>query len=663
MKLAYLIAGAGGMYCGSCLRDNRLAATLIERGRDVALIPLYTPIRTDEVDATSGPVFYGGINVFLQQTSSLFRHTPNWFVRLLDRPMLVRTMMRLAGGTHPSKLGSLTVSMLRGAEGSQRRALHDLVEGLQAAAPDVINLPNLMFTGMARTLKEALRVPVVCTLSGEDAFLDKLQEPDHSRAMALIRENARHIDAFVSLTQYYADFAAKHFDLPRDRVHMVPMGIKVDDFNGSAGSAPSDSRPFTIGYLARICEEKGLHQLCDAFVQLHRAGRNCRLRVAGYLGSSDRGYLKSIRRRLRREGVAHSFEYVGSPDREGKLRFLSGLDVFSVPTVYREAKGIFVLEALASRVPVVQPKHGSFPELLEATGGGLLYDPSDEQALAATLARLMDDAALGARLGAAGCASVRERFTDTVMADRAWSLCEQVLARAMKEPTPLNTVDATIKVDAVGKVFPTRSGELVVLSNVSFDVRSGESAVIMGPSGCGKSTLLNIIGTLELPSGGSVRIGGSDPFSLSEADLAKFRNHKIGFVFQQHHLLPQCSVLENVLISSLADRDNPDRLERAKMLLERVGLSDRLDHRPAELSGGERQRVVIARALINEPEVLLADEPTGNLDGKTATSVADLLVEVHRENRVALVVVTHSETLARRFDARWELSDGTLTKQ
>lgn len=210
------------------------------------------------------------------------------------------------------------------------------------------------------------------------------------------------------------------------------------------------------------------------------------------------------------------------------------------------------------------------------------------------------------------------------------------------------------------KSYATRGGELPVLLDVSLQLGTGEAAVIMGPSGSGKSTLLNILGTLERPSSGAVRIGGADPFALSERDLASFRNRQIGFVFQEHHLLPQCNVLENVLIPTLVRRDGVNANERALALLRRVGLSERLDHRPAELSGGERQRVAIARALINQPSVLLADEPTGNLDRVTSDSVADLLMDVHREEQAVLIVVTHSDRLAARFAHRFEINDGRL---
>ncbi len=216
--------------------------------------------------------------------------------------------------------------------------------------------------------------------------------------------------------------------------------------------------------------------------------------------------------------------------------------------------------------------------------------------------------------------------------------------------------------ESIEKRFPTRGEDLVVLRDVSLTLETGESAAVMGPSGSGKSTLLNILGTLEPPTAGSVSIDGCDPFSLPERDLARFRNEHIGFIFQDHHLLGQCCVLENVLIPTLAMKspNRQDAAKRARELLDRVGLSERLDHRPAELSGGERQRVAIARALINRPSVLLADEPTGNVDRKTADRIASLLCEIHRDQGVTLVVVTHSPDLAGRFGRRFDVDDGML---
>ena len=217
--------------------------------------------------------------------------------------------------------------------------------------------------------------------------------------------------------------------------------------------------------------------------------------------------------------------------------------------------------------------------------------------------------------------------------------------------------------ESIEKRFPTRGEDLVVLRDASLTLATGESAAIMGPSGSGKSTLLNILGTLEPPTAGRVVIDDCEPFGLSPRELARFRNQRIGFIFQDHHLLGQCCVLENVLLPTLATPGRHDATPRAKDLLDRVGLADRLDHRPAELSGGERQRVAIARAMINRPAVLLADEPTGNLDRKTAERIAALLCEIHRDENVTLVVVTHSPELANRFAHRFDVVDGTLVAQ
>jgi lipoprotein-releasing system ATP-binding protein len=218
-----------------------------------------------------------------------------------------------------------------------------------------------------------------------------------------------------------------------------------------------------------------------------------------------------------------------------------------------------------------------------------------------------------------------------------------------------------LEVQHLCKDYPTRSGPLPVLRDLTLKVEKGEALAVMGPSGSGKSTLLHILGTLDPPTSGTVLLDGKDPFVLSEPELADFRNRSIGFVFQDHHLLPQCSVLENVLIPTLVSNDNALETEKwARQLLERVGLSNRLDHRPAELSGGERQRVALARALIHRPSLLLADEPTGNLDRRSAQAVGQLLLDLHRQEQTILVVVTHSPELAKMFVRKMEMIDGRL---
>jgi lipoprotein-releasing system ATP-binding protein len=219
-----------------------------------------------------------------------------------------------------------------------------------------------------------------------------------------------------------------------------------------------------------------------------------------------------------------------------------------------------------------------------------------------------------------------------------------------------------LQADHLAKDYDTPSGPLPVLRDVTLTLDRGEALAVTGPSGSGKSTLLHLLGTLDRPTRGTVRLDGADPFALPEPELADFRNRRIGFVFQDHHLLPQCTVLENVLVPTLVGGPRPagEAEAWARKLLDRVGLSARLDHRPSELSGGERQRVAIARALVNRPHLLLADEPTGNLDRRTAAAVADLLLDLHRQERTILVVVTHSTELAALLPRRVEMADGSL---
>jgi lipoprotein-releasing system ATP-binding protein len=214
------------------------------------------------------------------------------------------------------------------------------------------------------------------------------------------------------------------------------------------------------------------------------------------------------------------------------------------------------------------------------------------------------------------------------------------------------------------KEYPTPRGPLAVLSDVSFSLAPGDAAAIMGPSGSGKSSLLYVLGALEPPSSGTVTLDGRDPFQLPAAQLAAFRNESVGFVFQDHCLLPQCTVLENVLIPTLvAPNGGGDATARARQLVERVGLGPRIDHRPGELSGGERQRVAIARALVRGPRLLLCDEPTGNLDRASAEQAASLLLDLHRQQQGILLVVTHSAQLAANFPIRFELADRQIHRR
>ena len=429
MKIVYLAAGAAGMYCGSCLHDNTLAAALLAAGVDVALVPTYTPIRTDEADVSQPRVLFGGINVYLQQLSGAFRYTPRWFDRLLDSPWLLNALSRLNSSIDPAKLGALTVSMLEGEQGKQRKEVAKLVDWLaREGPPDLVHLSNSMLTGMAREIGRQLSVPVVCSLSGEDIFLEKLSAPHYERARAVLRQRAGDISAFVSLNRYYADYMADYLAVDRERIHVVPHGLNLAGHGTRAGSQPG--RPFTIGHLARICYDKGLHQLVEAFQLLKQQPGlpPLRLRVAGYLGAADRKYLDEIVAKIRGWGWLQVFEYAGELDHAQKVAFLQSLDVMSVPTVYRESKGLSTIEALANAVPLVLPAHGAFPELIEDTGGGLLCAPDDPASLAEKLRQLALNPAEADELGRRGQEAIHDRYTAARMAERTLALYQKLLS-------------------------------------------------------------------------------------------------------------------------------------------------------------------------------------------------------------------------------------------
>lgn len=415
MKIALLAAGAGAMYCGSCLRDHTLATALSEAGQEVDLVPLYTPLRTDEPGLESCPVFLGGANAYLRHKYPAFRYVPRFVARLLDTPAVLGLAGRLGGMTSAAGLGSLTVSVLQGGEGDHAAEIVRLVEFLAGLQPDVVHLPNALLIGLAGPIRQRLGVPLVCSLTGEDIFVDSLPTEYRAQVIEIIRKSADDVDAFIASSAYYADHAARMFGIPRPAVKVVWSGINADDF-AAAGSDRATDAP-TIGYLARLCPEKGLDILCEALAILREFEDmgNARVRAAGYLAPADRKWFNDLRRKVEDRGMADAFEYVGEVDRQGKIDFLSSVDVLSVPTRYPEAKGIYLLEALAAGVPVVQPEHGSFTELIHDTGG-VLVPPCDADALAGALAVLLRDPERRERLGRAGQRAVLERYTAQRMA-------------------------------------------------------------------------------------------------------------------------------------------------------------------------------------------------------------------------------------------------------
>lgn len=425
MRIAYITAGAAGMFCGSCLKDNALVAALQRLGHEAVLIPTYTPLRTDEEDVSLPRVFLGGINVYLEQKYALFRRTPRWFDHLLSGRRLLRWVSRFASRTSYRDLGELTISVLQGLKGHQAKEVVELAEWLsKELRPDAVVLTNALLSGVIPAIRQRLNVPVVVTLQGDDIFLDALESEHRAACLPLIRANCADVSAFIATSRYYADYMASYLGLPRSEMQVIYPGITLQ---GCSGARPVRREPpWTIGYFARICPEKGWHQLVEAYLLLRKSRElpSVRLKVGGWLGANDRDFFQQQWRRLEAAGLAEEVEHVDCPTHEAKLRFLQSLDLFCVPTVYREPKGLYLLEAWANGVPAVQPAHGAFPELVERSGGGVLVPPGQPAALAEALAELLLDAERREKLGRAGAAAVFDYFHADRMAQETLKLLE-----------------------------------------------------------------------------------------------------------------------------------------------------------------------------------------------------------------------------------------------
>jgi Glycosyltransferase len=433
MRILSITAGAAGMYCGSCLRDNALAAELISQGHDVILLPLYTPTLTDEINVSADKVFFGGISVYLEQKSAMFRRLPRFLDRLWDSGVALRAASRTSIPTAPRLLGELTVSMLKGEDGNQRKEFGKLVDWLKSEPlPDIVSLPNsLLIAGAAHS--RGRKSPVTCTLQGEDLFLEGLPEPYKTQSLELIRSHVQHVDSFIAVSDYCAEFMSRYLGIPQSKMRVVPLGINLQGYSG--GLQPH-TNCFTVGYFARVCPEKGLHTLCEAYRHLRQSTEfsGATLEVAGYLAPEHKPYLQKVERQMKDWGLGHEFQYRGVLDRAQKVDFLRNLDVLSVPGAYREPKGIYLLEAMANGVPVVQPQQGAFPEILQKTGGGLLIEPDNMESLADGIFSLWKDRELAAELGRRGAAGVREHYSVANMAHQALVVFNSLTTTAISQP-------------------------------------------------------------------------------------------------------------------------------------------------------------------------------------------------------------------------------------
>lgn len=428
MKILSLSAGAASMYCGSCMRDNALAAELIRQGHDVMLLPFYTPTLTDEANVSrQDQVFFGGISVYLEQHMPWFRRG-TFLDRLLDAPAVIRAFTSGSIAVDPKHLGALTVSTLRGSDGHQRKEIDKLIEFVTSEpVPDVVNVPYTLLINLVKPLKQALGCPVVVTLQGEDLFLEALPEPFKTEALELVRAQIQHVDLFIAVSEYYARFMRDYLRIPESKLRVAGLGVNVRDLTNKWDVTPNDSnatlgvtsQQFTIGYFARVAPEKGLHNLAEAYriLRTERGMPPSRLLVGGYLPPEHKPYLEQIIADLTSAGLADEFVYRGTVERARKVQFFHDIDLLSVPTPYHEPKGLFVLEAMACGVPVVQPNHGAYPEVIARTGGGALSATDAGRDVANAIEPLWKDPARRREMGQRGAEGVRNHYTVQHMAE------------------------------------------------------------------------------------------------------------------------------------------------------------------------------------------------------------------------------------------------------
>ena len=414
LHVAIITSGGAGMFCGACMHDNTWTKAMMLQGAEATLIPTYTPIRVDEQNMTGSQVFLGGINVYLNFRSRLWRRLPRFMKHWLDTPWIINLATKFGVSNDAHELGALTVTLLEGDQGAEGTEIEELARFLgETLKPDVICLSNALLSGIIKNIRNHFQGPLFCMLQGDDVFLEELGEPYRSRSMELIRSNVKQLDGVLVHSDYYREFMSEYLDVPLDHIHKMLLGINLEGHDGTPEESPDE--PFTIGFFARICKEKGLHNVVEAFRIFHERHPDSRLLVGGFLGKENEAYFRETTAPL--AALKDAYRYWGSPaSLTDKVAFYKSLSVLSVPTDYREPKGLFVLEAMANGVPVVQPDHGAFPELIEQTAGGLLVPPGDAQALAAAWERLYEDKEYRKQLAQQGYERVREFYNAELMA-------------------------------------------------------------------------------------------------------------------------------------------------------------------------------------------------------------------------------------------------------
>lgn len=433
MQIIHIVPGSGGsFYCGNCLRDSKYIRGLKDAGAEVIKIPMYLPIFADEHDLEEIPVFYGAISLYLKHAFPFLRKAPAWLDKILNSAPMLKFAARMAGSTNPKGLEDMTISMLLGEMGEQKKELDHLVDWIgEHCKADVIHLSNALLLGLARRIKEKLDVKVVCTLQDEDVWVNAMDESFKIKTWALMKERAKDVDAFFAVSSYFAGYMKPLLDIPEEKLFTHHIAVDPADYT----YINSKERPLHIGYISRLCEANGLEVLIDAFILLKKDTKwnHVNLILTGGSTGDDDPFIKGIKHKLAEAGIQHHVEFHDDFETEGRDAFFKKISMVSVPVLDGEAFGLYLLEAMASGVPVVQPALGAFPEIVKKSGGGIIYSPNKPKELAGALAYLLNDPEKASIISKLAREGVENYFNINQQALKTIDLYKKIIATKNKK--------------------------------------------------------------------------------------------------------------------------------------------------------------------------------------------------------------------------------------
>lgn len=427
MKIVNIVPGFGGtFYCGNCLRDSGHTKSLIKLGHDAMMLPIYLPLTMEhDVEKDENPIFFGAVNIYLKQNFKIFKKMPTWMENFFNSSSILRYAAKKAGSTRTEGLEEMTISMLMGKDGNQNDELQELIDFLKVhEKPDIVHLSNALLMGLAKQIKEQLKVPVVCSLQDEDVWVDAMNDHYRKKVWDLMSEKGKDVDAFIAVSDFYAEQVHKNMTIPKEKMHVVPIGI---DSGLYKYQAPVQDTP-VIGYISRMYEEHGFGLLIDAYIQLKQDPefKHVKLKLSGGYTADDKSYVNKQIKKLKKAGVFDDVEFIEDYLAESRFKFFNQLSILSVPVLKGEAFGTYQLESMACGIPLVQPDLGAFGEIIEKTGGGVTYSPNTPTALMEKWKEVLKQPELIQEMSKKGQKAVAEKYAIDSVSEKIAKIYEKL---------------------------------------------------------------------------------------------------------------------------------------------------------------------------------------------------------------------------------------------